>query len=378
MFFGPVELLVRTFVDGDYERVAEIGAAIDPLYSSTPETLRRANALVEPRVRRFQLVAEVDGAGVVGWGCVSHIWWVYHPRRYFLCLDVDPDWQRRGIGSTLFDALLHELRSWGPELIRSATLASRAESVGFLEQRGFREWRRRWESVLDVATADLTALLVAEERAATQGLRFTNYGVERAQRGDRLARDVYDLEMAIFRTEFAAHGDVKPMSFDRFLAISLDTPDVLHEAHFLALDDERVVGLSRLTRDLNHAHVIRQAFTGTHPEYRGRGIAQALKLRTVEFARKNGYREIHTTNDSTNAPMLHINELIGFRKETPEIIFERRLDGERLAASPLCAAPRGETISHAPAVARGPTTMARSQIPVGRPEQTEFFRPPRG
>jgi mycothiol synthase len=321
-----VEVLIRPFEDSDYERRAEIGAAIDPLYASTPATLRQSGAMVEPRIRRFQLVAELDGAGVVGWGRVSHIWWSYHPRRYLMRLEVDPDWQRRGIGSTLFDRLIEELRTWGPELVRTDTPATRAGTVAFLAHRGFQEWRRRWESILDVPTADISSLLGAQERAANQGIRFTDYAAESAHRGDQLTRDMYDMEMAIFRTDPEEEPDASPMSIERFVDINLDAPDALHEAHFLALSGERLVGVSRLSRDANHSHVLRQQFTGTHPEYRGRGIAQALKLRTIQFARANGYTEIHTTNDSTNGPMLHINELIGFRRERPEYIFERRLD----------------------------------------------------
>ncbi len=119
------------------------------------------------------------------------------------------------------------------------------------------------------------------------------------------------------------------MSFERFAATRLDSPDVLPSAHFLALDEERIVGVSRLRRDSRHADVLYQELTGTHPEYRGRGIAQALKLRTIQFARDNGYRRIRTSNDSTNAPMLHINDAIGFQRKAPTIIFERRFDADR-------------------------------------------------
>ena len=84
--------------------------------------------------------------------------------------------------------------------------------------------------------------------------------------------------------------------------------------------------MSRLLADLKHPHVLHQDLTGVLAEYRGRGIAQALKVRTIQFARERGYREIRTSNDSTNAPMLHINDLIGFRRGSPIIIFERRVD----------------------------------------------------
>ena len=63
-----------------------------------------------------------------------------------------------------------------------------------------------------------------------------------------------------------------------------------------------------------------------HPIYRGRGIATALtlKLRTLEYARREGFRDIRTQNETTNTAMLHINAALGFETEPAWIIFEKR------------------------------------------------------
>lgn len=50
-------------------------------------------------------------------------------------------------------------------------------------------------------------------------------------------------------------------------------------------------------------------------DYRGRGLAQALKLQTVLLARRAGMRTIRTNNDSLNAPMLAVNRKLGYRPE---------------------------------------------------------------
>jgi GNAT superfamily N-acetyltransferase len=137
---------------------------------------------------------------------------------------------------------------------------------------------------------------------------------------------VYETDTLISSDEPGTDRDGDPTSFERFSATQLEAPEALPEGHFLALDGRRLVGVSRVLGDLKHPDVLHQDLTGVLPEYRGRGIAQALKLRTIQFARERGYREIRTSNDSTNAPMLHINDLIGFKRESPIIIFERRLD----------------------------------------------------
>ncbi len=321
-----MDLLIRPLVDRDYERLAEIDEAVDSNSATTPQMLRHRNATIEARIRLVHLVADVAGEGVVGSGRLMHIWWAYHPRRYQLRITVDPARQRRGIGSALFDRLVSQLHSWDAELVRAEAPVGREEAVAFLEHRGFREWRRRWSPVLDVASANLSPLLDAEQRVASQGINITTYAAERARRGQHLARDLYDTDTLISSDEPASERDGEPMSFERFSAINLDTPEALPDGHFLAFEGDRLVGVSRLLRDLKRSEVLRQDLTGLLPEYRGRGIAQVLKLRTIQFAREHGYREIRTSNDSTNAPMLHINDAIGFKRESPTIIFERRLD----------------------------------------------------
>jgi GNAT superfamily N-acetyltransferase len=319
---GSVQVSLRPFEDADYGRLVAVGSALDPGYPFTPDMLRHRDATLDPRVRSLRLVADVDGQGAIGFGRVMHMWWNFHPRRYVLRIEVEPAWQRRGMGSLLFERLFAELQAWQAEVVRSEARANRPAGVAFLERRGFVEWRRRWDSVLDVATADEAAL---RRRALSSDITITNYPAELLRRGERLARDLYDMETLAMRDEPGMDGHAESPSFERFRAIELDTPDALPEANFLALASEQLVGVSRVMRDLQHPDVLRQSLTGVHPDFRGRGIAHALKLRTLEFARAHGYREIRTSNDSSNGPMLHINDAVGFQRESPIIIFERRL-----------------------------------------------------
>jgi GNAT superfamily N-acetyltransferase len=75
------------------------------------------------------------------------------------------------------------------------------------------------------------------------------------------------------------------------------------------------------------ADALHQGFTGVLPSHRGRGIATALKLRAIAHARGLGVRAIHTRQHAGNAPMLHLNARLGFRRGPADVRFEKRLAG---------------------------------------------------
>jgi RimJ/RimL family protein N-acetyltransferase len=54
-------------------------------------------------------------------------------------------------------------------------------------------------------------------------------------------------------------------------------------------------------------------FTGTLRAYRGRGLALAVKLASIRWAREHGITSMSTHNDETNAAMLAINRRLGYR-----------------------------------------------------------------
>ena len=53
-------------------------------------------------------------------------------------------------------------------------------------------------------------------------------------------------------------------------------------------------------------------FTGVQQDYRGKGIAKALKIHGIAYARAHGYSTIITRNNMRNQSILRLNKQLGF------------------------------------------------------------------
>jgi GNAT superfamily N-acetyltransferase len=321
---GPSrDLTLRPFSPFDYQRMVEIGNAIFPEYPRSVQEARHGDETWEHDRYFFQRLAAVSAGAVEGIGEVRHTASTFHPHKYELQLAVDPAHQRRGVGSALYDALLSLLRERGAILVRVRARESMAPSVQFLAKRGFHEVQRMWESRLDVASFDFGSFAGAEERAAGQGIEITTFGAEQGRVGD-VAWKAYECFQACMR-DVPSVDPVTPTSFESFVRRGMESPGFLPHGYFIAKDGERHVGLSALWKSEEAPDVVYQGLTGVLPEYRGKGIAMAMKLRGLRFLRAAGIREIRTWNDTTNRPMLRINEAMGFVKQPGWILFEKAL-----------------------------------------------------
>ena len=324
-------LRYRTFTSDDWPAVVEITNRIYPDSPRSLENARYWDARWEgDKHFRERLVAEDDGQ-VVAAAWLQHIPWQFSPDSYEFGAEVEPARQRQGIGSALYERLLETARGRGATFLRSDAKESKPESLAFLAHRGFEEIQRSWESRLDVNGFDFSAFATAEPRARDQGFVVTTLAEEWEKAGpagsaerDAVSRQVYELDCECSADE-PSFAPVTMPPFERWRDDMLSSPSALREANFLMKDGDRFVGLSALFKNLVLPHVLQQGFTAVARSHRGRGVAMALKVVGVRYAKEHGYTEIRTGNNTRNRPMLRINEAMGFVKQPVEIELGKRL-----------------------------------------------------
>src|SRR5438093_416704 len=91
-------------------------------------------------------------------------------------------------------------------------------------------------------------------------------------------------------------------------------PNLLPTGYFVAVVGDEYVGVSNLWLS-PVAGELRTGTTGVQREWRRRGIALALKVRSLEFAKKQGYLRVATENETNNHRMIAINDRLGFAKQ---------------------------------------------------------------
>ena len=321
-----VEDGIRAFdaTDEGYRALSAMQALVYPDYPFSVTELRHEDETWD-HSRYFQWRAiRTAGADQVGWAQVNHSRHSFVAGTYWLDLGVVPGARGAGHGSALFAAARAVLQGRGAKRIRSGTKESMADGVSFLLHRGFTETKRDWESRLPVAAFDPTPFAGARGRIEDQGLRITTLAVELARDPDA-ARKAYELAEEVNR-DIPSADEPTAMDFETWRKRQLEGPNALLDAYFLATDaDGRYLGLSELERSAEDPTFLWQGLTGTRREARGRGIAMALKLETVRYAKERGVDHIKTWNDQTNRRMLSINEALGFVKQPAWIQFQKDL-----------------------------------------------------
>jgi GNAT superfamily N-acetyltransferase len=199
--------------------------------------------------------------------------------------------------------------------------ANRVEVIEALQARGWNVIRRQryWRLRLQPHAGRLKTERDQERTRQSEG------GITLTTAADLGGESAYP---GIYAVADATYGDI-PSSV-AYVSAGLEswltwmrTPTVHLDRLWVAVDGERMVGLSFLDFEDSLVHT---GYTGVLRDYRGRGIARALKLETLVQAAELGVEAVETDNDSENAPILHLNAELGYDEIMGQLQLVKTLD----------------------------------------------------
>ena len=213
---------------------------------------------------------------------------------------VVPSSRRRGAGS----ALLHALSSWARELgyveLMGPVKETDDRSLAWARRRGYVEIGRNSLLALDLTRTEKPVVELPD-------------GIEIVAWADRP-----DLEEGMYAVAREAYPDVPGEEdagvapFAEWLAMDMQGAGDRPEATFVALAGDEVVAYAKLSLSLARPTVAMHDMTGVRRDWRGRGIATALKAAEIAWALDNGYQRLETQNEERNEPIRRLNERYGY------------------------------------------------------------------
>lgn len=306
-------------VDADYAAYVAIRNAIWPHHPTTVEEAQHWDRTRDPayEYHSFKILCDGKVVGICVW---LEPWWAARPGKYYIEILIHPDYERQGMGSAAYEFLMAELDERDPVILESQTREDKPHAVRFLEQRGFKLDMRLPRSELEVASFDFECFAALRGRMHALGVQITTLA-ELQREDSEWQRKMWDLDWELAQ-DVPSTDPFTRQPFDVFVERTLGAPNFLPDAQFIAIDDGRWVGMSALWKSLGDPKRLHTGFTGVARTHRRKGVATAMKVEAIRFARVYGAEIIDTDNEENN-PMYQLNLQLGFQPR-PAILFYRR------------------------------------------------------
>jgi mycothiol synthase len=313
-------LTIREFQPSDYEGLAWLENA---LYGgqTSPQELEARDQTRQPDLGFVRLVA------LYGWGeLIGYIEATQRPAPWFsrgeVRLAVREDFRRRGIGGALLGVLEAELRQRGSDMAMLYTGEFDSSLNYFLWHRGYAESFRGYSQWLPLERVNPDDFFVDWGRLNATDVHLRSLSQLRHEWD--CAQNFYDLYLTLENDVPRADSEYMPVSFEEFCFNNFDGDSALPDGVTIAVQHGRYIGLNILYLDSSR-EVLHNGLTGVHSEFRGLGLALALKLEGIRYGLRYGFRGITSFNASTNTAILRLNEKLGFERSPATIEWRKQL-----------------------------------------------------
>ena len=233
-----------------------------------------------------------------------------HPHGGILAITVEPSRRGEGIGTALAEAADEHLGRLGVRTTRAGSL-DEPGARALAARRGFEEIAAATVSGVDPRTV--------EPRPDPR-----RRGARPVGRSWTTQAPIHELDLELSRD--IPNEDYDAIELEEWKADFWRSPLIDDDASLVALVGGQLAGLTMIRIDRPSGRA-QNNLCGVRRPYRGRGLALLLKSHSLRRAAELGATIALTDNDETNAPMLAVNQRLGYEP------FARRLEWERAAAT---------------------------------------------
>ncbi len=240
------------------------------------------------RPERLLLLAFLDGE-LAGHGLADRSDEV---GRAFVAPRILEPFRRRGVGTALLRVLGEHVAAQGFPI--TGAMVEDPESLEFALRYGFVETMRQVEQVRAIGDEPRPVF--------PSGVEIVSV----AQRPELWARAYERVALETFQ-DMALTGTFRA-SPEEWQSDWINEPSAM----FVALADGDVIGVAGVMVDEDQPARGECAYTAVRREYRGRGVAAALKRMSLAWAAENGLTDVYTWTQNGNDDMRRLNEHLGF------------------------------------------------------------------
>lgn len=305
-----IEPIAKT--DDDYAVVVAIHNATHPRFAVTENEYKRDDIHHHDAGHRRWLARRAGQP--VGYAGLGKMKWSDRPGKLYMELIV-PESETDDVREALYQVVLGEAREAGAVTLAAFSEGDHPVDDAFKRSKGFVQTHQDEDSELEVATVDWERWEPCIAAVEAQGLEVVTL-VEYRKRCPEATERMY----ALYAESFLDVPSPEPLTPDTFENYSkyVGRPD--YPAHFVAVVLDGLIPVGMLTqrpREMD-ATVVDVGLAGVLRAYRCRGVARALKVKSLQLLRDAGVTMVRTGNNVNN-PMFRLNQAIGFKQMPPWI-----------------------------------------------------------
>ncbi|CAG7624712.1 GNAT family N-acetyltransferase [Paenibacillus allorhizosphaerae] len=308
-----LRLYIREYEAQDFEQVLVISRT---LYAQQHGSFSLVDQINGKRmIAKYVIVVEPSGI-ICGYGLLAEQFPPAVKLRLELVLRGESN--RQELLHELYSRMESVMMRVAPYAVETRLFPGNQDEILFFKSKGFAENHRMVKRKLYVQQARLRDYVNAERELGQKGIFIKTFAEEQACEPECMEL----MKRIVIETNPDFPNELPPRQRQPNSNTSwLTRPDLIPEAFFIAAYQGKYIGYSYLLEGPNQALI--QGNTAISKHFRNLGIATALKMKGIAYAKKHGVELIYTANRSTNGAMARVNEKLGWKMYESEIRMEK-------------------------------------------------------